>query len=147
MAQAQANAAVGDKMPFPFFQKSPPPTVYAEGQEWAYKTRDGEERSTVIINKVESHQKLGSIFHISVVGVRAVNPHTVGGVQTELPHFPVSLTTLEQSLTKLIRQRRSNPAYIDGYKEWKSAFDQGQAGIFTITIAEIVNLVESAMAS
>ena len=40
---------------------------YSEGQIWSYKTRPGEEKSTVLINKVESHEKLGKIFHISVI--------------------------------------------------------------------------------
>jgi hypothetical protein len=134
-------------MPFPFFKISSHQVPYSEGQVWAYKTRAGEDQSTVIINKVESDPKFGSIFHISVTGVRAVNPHIAGGFQSELPHFPVSLTTLEQSLTRLVRQGKPNPNFKDGYKEWKSAFDQGKAGVFTTSIAELVDLIESAMAS
>ena len=43
---------------------------YSEGQVWSYKTRAGEESSTVLINKVEQNDKLGKIYHISLDGVK-----------------------------------------------------------------------------
>lgn len=115
---------------------------YSQGQLWSYKTRPGEEKSTVLINKVETHEKLGKIFHISVEGVRVVNRHHASGFSTELPHFPVSEETLKKSLVKRIGQRAPNPDYVEGYNTWKSAFDAGKAGIFTISVAEIVGVVE-----
>jgi hypothetical protein len=115
---------------------------YSESQVWSYKTRPGEEKSTVLINKVESHEKLGKIFHISVDGVKVKNPHIAGGISTELPHFPVSEETLNKSLTKLNGKRSVNPDYLEGYKTWKAAFDAGEAGIFTISVSEIVGFVE-----
>src|SRR2546428_9711792 len=45
-------------------------------------------------------KKKGKIFHISVNKVKVKNPRLVGGVTSELPHFPVSQTTLEKSVTK-----------------------------------------------
>lgn len=116
---------------------------FAEGQVWTYKTRPGEESSTLLINKVESHRKLGKIFHISLSDVKVKNPHFAGGVTSELPHFPVSQTTLEKSVTKLLRKSQPNAEYVEGCKEWKRAFDQGKAGIFTITVSEIVDVVET----
>ena len=118
---------------------------FSEQQVWSYKTRAGEERSTVLINKVETDPKLGQIFHISVTGVRVKNRGAPSGVSTELPHFPVSKQTLEVSCTSLIGQSAPNPAYKAGYAEWKRAFDQGRAGVFTISIAEIVQFVEDAV--
>ncbi|MFZ6639601.1 hypothetical protein ACO0LL_07630 [Undibacterium sp. TC4M20W] len=118
---------------------------YSEGQLWAYKTRAGEEKSTVLINKIETHQKLGKIFHISVDGVRVKNNHIQGGASSELPHFPVSEETLNKSLTKLLGKRKPNQNYIEGYNTWKSAFDAGKAGIFTISVSEIVGFIEDAI--
>jgi len=118
---------------------------YSEGQVWAYKTRAGEDKSTILINKVEVHEKLGKIFHISVEGVRVRNPLAQGGVSAELPHFPVSEETLKKSVTKLIGKKDPNPSFVEGYKTWKTEFDAGKAGIFTISVAEIVNIVEEAI--
>ena len=116
---------------------------YKEGQIWAYHTRPSESASTLLINKIEPNKKLGSIFHISVLNVRVVNTKVNGGATTELPHFPVSLETLKKSTTKLVGTSKPNPDYIEGYKVWREAFDAGEAGIFTISVSEIVGFIES----
>jgi hypothetical protein len=118
---------------------------YTEGQVWSYKTRPGEEQSTVLINKIETHEKLGKIFHISVSKVKVKNRQVEGGITTDLPHFPVSEETLKKSVTRLIGKQTQNPNYIEGYKTWKAAFDAGKAGIFTISVAEIVGFIEEAI--
>jgi hypothetical protein len=118
---------------------------YSEGQVWAYRTRAGEDNSTVLINKIEADEKLGRIFHISVDGVRVRNSRAPGGVSTDLPHFPVSEETLKKSVTKLRGKKAPNPKYADGYKAWKAEFDAGRAGIFTTSVAEIVSFVEEAI--
>lgn len=115
---------------------------FREGQVWSYKTRKGEEKSTVLINKVDTDPKLGKIFHISIFGVKIKNPRIVGGVSTELQHSPVSEETLKKSLTKMTRKDSPNPDYADGYKTWKEAFDRGDAGVFTIGVADIVGVIE-----
>lgn len=118
---------------------------FAEQQVWSYQTRKGEERSTVLINKVENDPKLGQIFHISIANVRVKNPREPSGISNELPHFPVSKQTLETSCTKLAGESAPNPEYLDGYNEWKRAFDQGRAGVFTGTVAAIIQIVEDAL--
>ncbi|GHU32374.1 hypothetical protein FACS189497_13920 [Betaproteobacteria bacterium] len=118
---------------------------FGEGQVWSYKTREGEEESTVLINKVEQVPKLGKIFHISIFGVKVKNPRISSGVSTELPHSPVSEETLRKSLKKLIRRSSPNPDYAEGYKTWKEAFDKGEAGVFTIDVAEIIDVIEKAI--
>lgn len=112
---------------------------------WSYKTRPGEEKSTVLINKVETDPRLGSIFHVSVSGVSVRNSRAPGGVTSELPHFPVSKQTLEKSCVKLVGKSPSSEDYLEGYAEWKSAFDQGNAGVFSISIAEIIDGIEAAI--
>ena len=79
-------------------------TKYAEGQVWNYKTREGEEESRLYIVKVESDEMLGWIFHIFVDGLEIKNPHLAGGVQSVLPHSPVSEVTLDKSVTSLLTE-------------------------------------------
>jgi hypothetical protein len=104
------------------------------------QTRVGEEESTLLINKVEDHPKLGRIYHISVskVTIKAAPD----AVTHDLPHLPVSRQTLELSCTKLVGRSEPNPMYLPGYQMWKQAFDGGHAGIYTIPVAEIVDLAE-----
>jgi predicted Rdx family selenoprotein len=116
---------------------------FKEGQVWSYRARPQEQASTLLINKVETDPKLGSIFHISVRGVSVKNRRAPGGVTKELPHFPVSKKTLDDSVLEHVGSEPPNPEYREGYAQWKRAFDSGNAGIFTIPVAEIVGIVES----
>lgn len=118
---------------------------YSEGQVWSYKTRAGEEKSTVLINKIEINEKLGKIYHISLNEVKVKNPHIAGSFSNDLPHFPVSEETMKKSLIKLVGKSAPNPGYLEGYNTWKAAFDAGEAGIFTISVSEIVGFIEDAI--
>jgi hypothetical protein len=113
---------------------------FDEGQVWAYKTRAGEEGSTLLINKVEDDAKLGRIYHISVSKIQIKSGP--GVFTDQMPHLAVSRQTLELSCTKLVGQSEPNPMYLPGYRMWKQAFDAGHAGIYTISIAEILDLAE-----
>ncbi len=118
---------------------------FKAGQVWSYHTRPNELRSTLLIDKVESDAKLGPIYHISVTGVKVKNPRAPDGATQELPHFPVSRKTLEDSVVKLVGNAAPNPKYLEGYATWKQAFDAGNAGIFTIPVAEIVDFIEKTL--
>jgi hypothetical protein len=37
------------------------------------------------------------------------------------------------------------PAFEDGYHEWRSAFDQGKAGVWTSEVSEAIAGMESAL--
>lgn len=118
---------------------------FAEGQVWSYKTRLGEDASTLLIQKVEAHPRIGSVFHISILDIRIRNPQAEEGLSTEMAHAPVSRQTLGQSCTKLVATAEPDGRYLDGYAEWKGAFDAGDAGVFTISVAEIVAGIETAI--
>ena len=136
---ATPSSAVGIDRP------APNAGNYEEGQVWSYRNRLGEENSTILINKIEQDPRLGFIYHISILEVKVKNPHQAGGVANELPHLPVSQNTLDTSLLMFLRNSESHPEYLEGYLLWKEAFDAGEAGIFTISIAEIVDVVEQSL--
>ena len=118
---------------------------YAVGQVWTYHVKSGDEGSTLQINKIEQDPKLGAIFHISVFGLRIPNPRVAGGILTELPHLPVSKETLDKSVETLSHAPLRPVAYEEGYAHWKREFDAGRAGIYTVSVAEIVTLAEQTM--
>jgi hypothetical protein len=122
-------------------------TEYTAGQIWSYKTRTGEESSTILINKIQNDPKIGKIFHISVRDVNVINPHAQAGVSKDLPHFPVSEITLEKSCLKITGQSAINPEFNEGYKIWRKAFDAGEAGVFDISVAEIVDFIQQTVAN
>ena len=116
---------------------------YKVGQVWNYHTRAGEEKSRLFIVRTEPNEKLGTIYHIHVDGVRLKNPHAASGSQEELPHSPVSAKTLDESVTTLLIEKAPDlPDISEGYAAWREAFDQGNGGVFSIPVKDIVQYVE-----
>ncbi len=115
---------------------------YKVGQVWEYETRKGEEKSTLTIVAIERHKKLGTIINIYVGGLRMKNPNVKGGLSDKIPHLPFSKAAIDKSVTKLIRTSKELPDYQEGYDVWRKAFDNEEAGIFTISVKESVDLTE-----
>ena len=118
---------------------------FSAGQVWAYRTRPGEEMSRLLIDKVEDDPRLGRIYHISVTGIHIGRTDAAIRFLSELPHLPVSEKTLTLSCTTLVGESRPNPKYLGGYQAWRKAFEAGRAGVYTISIAEIIDTVDHAL--
>ncbi|MFZ4059405.1 MAG: hypothetical protein ACOYKE_14780, partial [Ferruginibacter sp.] len=110
------------------------------GQVWKFINRIGEEKSTLTILKVDDEVS-GKIVHIRVDGISIVNP--AGILTHELLHLPFSITALEDSVTELINQVNELPEFLNGYEHWKSAFDEGKAGVWKLPVHEVVEAIGS----
>jgi hypothetical protein len=115
---------------------------FEAGQLWSYQTRPGDESSLVLINLVESVPKLGTVYHISVLKVHMPSWKDNSRPEIDLPHFPVLKETLEKSLIAHVGERAPLEAYRNGYDTWRTAFDAGRAGAFTVSVAEVVSMIE-----
>jgi hypothetical protein len=115
------------------------------GQMWTYKARPGEEKSYFIVVKVETHKKLGTIVHIAVRNLRMKNRRSPDGLSEDVDHMPFAEAALTKSAVKLLKDNADLPDFRDGYQEWRRAFEQGHAGIYTITLAEAVNVMEATL--
>ncbi len=120
-------------------------TELKSGQIWKYNTRKGEEKSRVVILKVEDYGKRGQIVHISVNGVRIKNEHIEGGISKEIEHLPFDNETIIKSLTELESKTENLPDFMDGYLQWKEAFISEKGGVFTIEVKEAIDFVEKSM--
>ena len=120
--------------------------TYAVGQVWNYHTRPGEEGSRLFIVRADPDPQLGMIFHIYVDGLRVDNPLTESQKQEQLPHVPVLQATLDASVTSLaVEHAETLPDISAGYATWKNAFDAGEGGVFTLSVVEIIAVVEEAI--
>src|SRR5262245_7517591 len=109
---------------------------FEPGQVWSYHARRGEEGSRLTVVKVEPHEKIGTIVHIRVDGVAQKTP---GGVSRVIRHMPFAEQAVADSVVELVASGEPVPAsYEEGYRIWKKEFDQGKAGVFTITVAESI---------
>lgn len=118
---------------------------YKVGQEWNYKTRTGEEKSTLKILKIEEYPKHGKVIHISIGGLKVGDPDVEKGFAKEFTHIPITEKALDKSVTELKSEKVKLPKNIDGYEYWKKEFDQGIAGVFSIPVSQIVDLMEESI--
>jgi cyclopropane fatty-acyl-phospholipid synthase-like methyltransferase len=96
----------------------------------------------LLINRIDQHPLGGQIFHVTVDGLRIVQPQQPGGLLTRMAHLPITLPTLQHSGLSLLEMRQPDPEYMTGYEQWKQAFDAGNAGAFGNTLAAIATIIE-----
>ena len=115
---------------------------YKPGQVWSYDARPGEEKSYFIVLKIESDSELGTIVHLALRGLKMKNPRSPDGLSENVNHMPFSLEAINRSAIKLLQEKADLPPFEEGYKLWREAFDAKRAGIYTISVAEAVNVME-----
>ncbi len=119
---------------------------YKPGQKWSYKTRPGEEDSYLIVLKVDKDAKLGNIIHIALRKLKMKNELSRdGSVSENVNHMPFSQEALDKSGLKLLEEKTDLPDFAEGYQMWREAFDAGRGGVYSITVAEVVNVMETGL--
>lgn len=118
---------------------------YKVGQVWSYKTRPSETKSTFIVVKVENDPKLGNIIHIAVRDLKIKRSDNPENYLDKVNHMPFTEEAIDKSINKLIKEKAELPDFESGYDLWREAFDEGRAGVYTITIAEAVSVTESTL--
>ena len=126
-------------------QKEPADSKYKVGQQWSYSARPGEEESYLIVVKIDNDPKLGRIIHIALRGLKMKNPHSPDGISEDVNHMPFLEAAIEKSGLRLIKEKVDLPDFKEGYGMWRKAFDAGQAGAYSITVAEAVVVMEKTL--
>jgi hypothetical protein len=121
--------------------------MYATDRSWAgvdVQDRRGEEGSRVVICRVEDDAKFGQIAHIHVNGLRMEVPHVPDGPIEEVGHMPYAADALRGSLVA-VESMGDIPAFENGYRQWRDAFERGKAGVWTAPVAEAIAGLEAGM--
>jgi hypothetical protein len=116
---------------------NPSLSKYRPGQVWAFHSSTVAPGATLTILRVENHEQLGKIVHISVSGLRLPN----GG--TTIGHMPFAEVSIDRSVTKMIHDGDGIVKPNEGYDQW---WEQ-RGGVFTISVAEGVNSIKQAFAA
>lgn len=119
--------------------------VYKPGQIWSYKNRKGEEDSYLTILKVEEYSEAGTAIHVAVYNVNIIGPKSGVFYGQTISHMPFSREALEDSVTELKEDTSALPDFEEGYNDWKEQFEKGNAGIFSITVAEAIGFIETTL--
>lgn len=121
----------------------PVPNSYAVGQLWRCNGRHTDEQPTLLINRIDRHPLGGgNIYHVTLDALRIRHPGLPDGYMTKLAHAPITDQTLERSQLHFVGQRQPDPAYQQGYEQWRQAFDAGQAGSFGVSTPTLLEIVE-----
>jgi hypothetical protein len=115
---------------------------YRVGQVWHYQTRPGEEASRVIIGRIEKIEGIGTVVHVKLTGLELRGPQ---GVATVMFHAPVAEAYLSASVTELTGERGDLEGFAEGYGMWRAAYRDGKAGVFTLTLFEILETMEQTL--
>ena len=116
---------------------------YHPGQVWKFKARPGERSPTLTIVRVESGPGLPVIVHVQLEGVRVANPYAPDGFSHAVGHAPFTEDAIARSVTKLVGRTKTLPLFEDGYDDWRKGFDQGKAGVYSITVGEALAAMEA----
>lgn len=118
---------------------------YKPGQVWTYETREGEESSRLTVVKVEQNEEFGCIVHVFISNLAIKSENSPGGVVKNIHHAPFIEEALDESVTELESKDTPLPEFQAGYREWKAAFDNGDAGVFSFVVADGIAAMEAAM--
>jgi hypothetical protein len=118
---------------------------YRTGEVWSYKTRPNEADSKITILKVESRPPLGNVVHVSIQGLRIKNPRSKEGFVVTVPFATFSEEAINNSVLSLAKENAELPDYKEAYEEWRQRYEENPGGVFTITLAEAVALMEKNM--
>jgi hypothetical protein len=127
-----------------FFALPAEATNFEVGQVWSYRTRPGEDASRLYIARIDRNLGSQPIFHLYIDGLKLKNPLAEGEVQDHLPHVPVSRQTLEASVIALQQENVLPPDISEGYVIWREAFERGEAGVFTLSVQQLIQYIEDA---
>jgi len=114
------------------------------GETWRYQTRPHERDSTLFVWRVETLPDGENVVHIKVEGLRIANPSSSNGETKVAHHLPVSETALSVSVTQRVSTGDALPMP-DGYEEWRREWEQGRAGVFSISLSEVIEGLEVVM--
>jgi len=118
---------------------------YAVGQIWQYHTRPGEENSTVQIIGIDKYIDEEAIIHISVKGLKMKTPMTESGISEEIGHLAFSRTAFSESVTNLLGMSEVSADAKKSHEDWQVEYETEGGGMFTVGIAQMIELVEQGM--
>jgi hypothetical protein len=118
---------------------------YEPGQIWRYKTREGDEDSTLTVLKVETYPTIGTVVHVCVERVRLDNAPGPEDNISRIAHLPFGEGALDTSVTELIGTADPLPAFEEGYREWRHSFEVEEAGVFVIPVRQAVEFIDQAL--
>lgn len=118
---------------------------YHTGEEYTFKARPSEPNAMLTIVKVEHQDSIGNIIHVRVDSVKVKTSEEPVKYSQVITHMPFSEAALDSSGLRRIGKAKVTPYYQEGYNEWRTSFEKGDAGVFSIPVSKAVEYMEVTM--
>jgi hypothetical protein len=126
------------------------PIDFKPGQIWTFKSRPHEPDAFICVLAVDTNDKLGQVVSIAIARVKIPNVNLDGGIQESLPHAPITAAVLSEAVLDCVATdgpRADDPSIEDAYRQWREPYDKGEAGVFTISPADILDIIEGTLST
>jgi hypothetical protein len=123
--------------------------AFKPGQIWTFKARPQEPDAFLCILAVAYDDKLGQIVSIAIGRIEIANPQLDGGIQRSLPHAPITGEALAEAVIECVATDgplADDPSVATAYQQWIEPYERGEAGVFTISPAEILDAISTVAA-
>ncbi|MBL4677030.1 MAG: hypothetical protein JKY70_12615 [Mucilaginibacter sp.] len=111
-----------------------------KGQIWTYNNREGEDDSFIVIIKLDDSNSQNPVAHVSTENLSKPGSEEVDTTTWSIGHAPVQLGILAGALKTLKGYREIE--FNEGYTYWKEEYDKGKAGVWSIPINEMIDLIQ-----
>ncbi len=116
---------------------------FKAGQVWHYKTRNGEEGSTLTVLKIDKSPAVGVIVHVAVNGIQYHSCVPTTKPDDHIEHMPFTKKALESSVTGLAKGPEPPlPDFFAAYSQWRTLYTEHKAGLYSSTVAEALDFGE-----
>jgi hypothetical protein len=120
---------------------------FRAGQVWRYRTRPGEEGSRMTVGRVEQSDRGDVFVHVQLHGLDIPNPQAPSGRSTMIQHLPIAEESLAASVVDLVAEDGAIHDFEEGYSTWRESYVAGNAGVFTLSLADIVDVMAKTIAT
>jgi hypothetical protein len=120
------------------------PKNLAPGQAWSFAGAPSE-KARVVIGALDAVGDT-DIVHVALVDVPPPPEMNLGRDAVTVSHMPFDRAAIEASLESYLGEEAAPEEFENGRADWKAALDAGEAGVFTITLAQALEAFYGAAA-
>jgi len=99
------------------------------GQLWTCKAPDNEKLHNLLVVSAEE------LDEQKIVGIAVVDSE-----MGDSPFMPFSQQAIEDSVLDLVQSNIDIADFVEGYEYWKELFIEGEAGVYNLSVDEVLNL-------
>ena len=118
---------------------------YQPGQVWSYKDAPRPD-SRAIVGKVENIAGTGWVVSVCVTNVYLPNWQTREPELNAISHAPMTAEAMDSSVVAQTGTGEPIDGFAESYSEWRALFGKNEAGVFIITVADVVKFIGEAIA-